>query len=51
LLLPFHRVAAGVKTGNDQWSFAFHNKKQAIGKVAQQGTPHVPENDRKLARI
>jgi len=52
LLLPVHRIATAVETGDDGQRFVgFDDKHQRVGKVAQQSTANAFVDDRKLPGI
>jgi hypothetical protein len=47
-LLPMGRVAAAVKTGNDEYGFVFEEKEQGVRKTAQKGAVHILKDNREL---
>jgi hypothetical protein len=50
-LLPVARIAAAVKTGNDEEGIGFNEKKERVGKFLRSLAPQSLEDNGKLSRI
>ena len=50
-LLPVARIAAAVKTGNDEEGIGFNEKKERVGKFLRSRAPQGLEDNGKLSEI